>query len=424
LRIPLVLLLLAAPLAAGDGWTTLFDGRTLDGWVTKGGRYDGNARWTVEDGAIVGREGPNHAGGLLYTAKRYRNFELELDAFVTWPFDSGIFLRMRPDAKGAQVTLDYRPGGEVGGIYADGWWYHNPAGAAAFKRDGWNRFRVRCAGDPMHVQVWMNGVLLTDYRFPEDAPGFARDGLIGLQVHGARADPASSRVMFRNLRVRELPETAGRYFSDEGALTDEGKQAGWRALVDWKGAGDGTGFRYERIGEKKWQRAIAFLREGNSPYLVFAGDYRDFHLKLDFRIARMANSGVFLRARREGGNPAFSGCEIQILDDFNWEKVTGDKLKPWQFTGSLYGAVPPRPKDALRPLGEWNTLEVIYKGSRIATALNGNILYDVDTFALDVKPPFRDRAKAGFIGLQRHAPRQMEGEAYAWFRDIWLRELR
>ena len=54
MRIPLVLLLLAAPLAAGEEWSELFDGRTLDGWVTKGGRYDGNARWTVEDGAIVG----------------------------------------------------------------------------------------------------------------------------------------------------------------------------------------------------------------------------------------------------------------------------------------------------------------------------------------------------------------------------------
>ena len=43
------------------------DGATLNGWTTHGGRYDGNARWTVEDGAIVGRQGPNRAGGLLYT---------------------------------------------------------------------------------------------------------------------------------------------------------------------------------------------------------------------------------------------------------------------------------------------------------------------------------------------------------------------
>ena len=93
-------------------------------------------------------------------------------------------------------------------------------------------------------------------------------------------------------------------------------------------------------------------------------DFRDFHLRLDFKIARMANSGLFLRAAREGGNPAFSGCEIQILDDFNWERATDSKLKPWQFTGSLYGSVPPAVK-ALNPIGSWNSLEIRYVGSRL-----------------------------------------------------------
>ncbi|MDH3591348.1 MAG: DUF1080 domain-containing protein, partial [Planctomycetota bacterium] len=145
-----------------------------------------------------------------------------------------------------------------------------------------------------------------------------------------------------------------------------------------------------------------------------------FHLRLDFKISLMANSGLFLRAKRDGSNPAYSGCEIQILDDFNWEKTTRSKLKEWQFTGSLYGAVAPKHK-ALKPLGEWNRYEVHYLGSRIQTVLNGRILYDVDTHKLDVKPPFADRALAGFIGLQRHAPKHVEGEAYAWFRNVFVR---
>ena len=28
--------------------------------------------------------------------------------------------------KGSQVTLDYRPNGEIAGVYADGWLLHNP----------------------------------------------------------------------------------------------------------------------------------------------------------------------------------------------------------------------------------------------------------------------------------------------------------
>jgi hypothetical protein len=78
-------------------------------------------------------------------------------------------------------------------------------------------------------------------------------------------------------------------------------------------------------------------------------EFGDFECTVDFRIARMANSGLFLRADPKGGNPAFSGCELQILDDFNWEKDTGSVLQPWQFTGSLYGSLPPSDRGAVAP---------------------------------------------------------------------------
>ena len=189
--------------AEAGAWIDLFDGRTLDGWTTTGGRYDGHAAWTVEDGTLTGREGPDHAGGLIYTQTAWADFEFTCETRIVWPFDSGIFLRMTPEAKGAQVTLDYRPGGEVGGIYSDGWYAHQPDGASRFRRDGWNAVHVRCEGNPMHVTVWLDGALLTDYTFPAE-PGFARTGLIGLQVHGSSDDPPGSLVRFRNIRARKL----------------------------------------------------------------------------------------------------------------------------------------------------------------------------------------------------------------------------
>jgi hypothetical protein len=137
----------------------------------------------------------------------------------------------------------------------------------------------------------------------------------------------------------------------------------------------------------------------------------------------MANSGLFLRAARDGSNPAFSGCEIQILDDGDWERVTGSKLAPWQFTGSLYGAVPAGEK-LLHPPGEWNTYEILYRGPRLAVALNGRLLYDVDTLALapESGAPFAERAKTGFIGLQAHSG-AVDGEASLWFRNLMVERL-
>ncbi|HZM00462.1 MAG TPA: family 16 glycoside hydrolase, partial [Planctomycetota bacterium] len=152
-------------------------------------------------------------------------------------------------------------------------------------------------------------------------------------------------------------------------------------------------------------------------------EYRDFRLSLDFTLARMANSGLFLRGARAGGDPAFSGCEIQLLDDFDWETVTGTTLKPWQFSGSLYGSTAPAMPDALNPIGRWNTLDVRYQGTRLAVALNGRLLYDVDTRDVPGDPPFERRAPAGFLGLQRYAAPHVEGDTAVWVANLVVQEL-
>ena len=391
-------------------WDALFDGKTLEGWTDEEGPHSGDAKWTVEDGIIVGRQGPNGEGGLLYTKKHYRNFEVALETKIDYPFDSGVFVRMVDGKKGAQVTLDYRDGGEIGGIYSGSWFWHVPHGKDHF-HEGWNRVRVRCVGTPMHLTTWINDVQVSDYTMPA-AHAYAEAGMIGVQVHPvAKQGPETAR--FRNLRVRELPDDAASFAGpDRLTLTPLGKQVGWERLT-WEQATTEAGYRIEN-------NELALLVEGASPHLMSAKDYRDFHLRMDFMISKMANSGVFLRATRDDKNPAYSGCEVQILDDFNWEKESGSKLATTQFTGSLYGAKPPRVK-AMKPLGQWNTYEIHYVGNRLQTVLNGKILYDVDTSTLETNPPFSDRAPAGFIGIQRHAPKSVEGTEYAWFRNVFVR---
>ena len=336
---------------------SLFDGETLEGWVTRGGRYDGNARWTVEDGAIVGRQGPGKSGGLLYTERYYEDFIVSLETRIDYPFDSGVFLRMVPrgGGKGLQVTLDHRPGGEIGAIYADGFLRHNLEGAGRFRRDEWNEVVVRCVGRDAHVTAWLNGVLLTDFRTPPHLGGFAENGRIGLQVHGGEEVPDTQRAMFRNVRIRELPEYDERLFTvdDRGllSLTEAGAREGWTALFTgtdlegWDALPSPDAYRVE-------DGLLVMPVEGGDGWIRTARDYEDFELRLDFRIAAMANSGLFLRGDREGGHPTSSGCEVQILDDFNWERVTNTELKPHQFTGGLYGSVGPEVRDALRPLGD------------------------------------------------------------------------
>ena len=414
-----------APLRQSTPWRTLFDGKTLDGWTTTGGRYDGKAIWTVEDGAITGRVGDGKAGGLLYTTQAWHSYDFECDTTIDWPFDSGVFVRMSKAGKGAQVTLDWREGGEIGGIYADGWLQHNPDGASRFRKGAWNKVRVRCTGRDMHLEFWLNGEKLTDYQQPEGSEGYAPTGLIGVQVHGG-LEPEGHAAKFVNVRMRELPVfDAFQFECDEDGFLTPKAESGWEPMLDkdlskWEPhGGDGKGFEFEG-------GVLHLLTNGSAHELRTRDDFGDFALRMDFKITRGANSGVFLRAKRDGGNPAFSGAEIQVLDDFHWEEDTNSKLKPWQFTGSLYGSVAAGHAGTLYPIGCWNSYEIRYQGSRIRVELNGVVLYDVDTFELTPEQgaKFQERVKAGFLGLQRHAPaRALEGEAFTWYRNVFVKRL-
>ncbi len=416
----------AAQPAQDPNWHSLFDGASLAGWVTKGGHYDGTADWTVEDGALTGRVDANGGGGLIYTAEPYSSFDFSCDVRMDFPFDSGIFVRMAPEGKGAQVTLDYRSDGEVAAIYSDGFLAHNETAKAKFKKDDWNHVEVRCTGFDMHLVVWLNGEQVMNYQLPENSPGYAPRGLIGLQVHGGRDDPKTNKVQFKNIRVRERAvfDDAAFASAKDGQLSisPESAKQGWRSLLaksdlsDWSMAGPKDGYKLEK--------GVLYVPAKDSGDIHTNEDFGDYRLRLDFKISRMANSGLYLRSARNSENPSFAGAEVQILDDFNWEKETKTTLVDYQFTGGLYGSVPAGWK-RYRPIGVWNTYEVLYRGNRLAVALNGLTLYDVDVTTVPVgeHPPFAQRPKTGFIGFQRYGAPLVTEPYAAWFRNIFVQTL-
>ncbi len=423
------------------GWVNLFDGKTLNGWSEKGGPYDGDADWTVEDGVIVGREAEGARGGLLYTDELFGDFEFDCDVKVNAPFDSGIFVRMLPKKRGAQFTLDDRPGGEILGIYSNGWLFHESGGDAAWRSGEWCNVRVRCVGHPMHLTGWIDGKLVVDYQVPEGMDqAFTETGRIGIQVHGGMNDPEDAAVRFKNLRARRLPPTSGAYFTESAdgllSLTAVGEANGWSPLFNgvnldgWVPAGTKGGpvdaAAFEAAGYRAKDGVIEALLAGSAGAIrTQRTNYRNFVYQMDFKLTKLANSGVYLRSVDDGSNATFNGHEVQILDDFNWESASGTKLAPYQFTGGLYGAVAPS-KSALRPIGEWNRYVITCVGSRMNCALNGTLLWDVDTADVTPKqgPPFAERAKSGFIGMQRHGTAaKSDSEVGAAFRNLFIREL-
>ena len=86
---------------APGAWKPLFDGKTLDGWIQRGGQ----AKYRVEDGQIVGQTVPKTRNSFLCTTRDYADFELELEYKVDPRLNSGIQIRSNsvPGYKGGVV---------------------------------------------------------------------------------------------------------------------------------------------------------------------------------------------------------------------------------------------------------------------------------------------------------------------------------
>lgn len=193
-----ILLLLALTLAApaAEKWTPLIAGSSLAAW-----QAEGKADWKVEDGAIVGRQGPGGTEGDLFTRERWTDFELEAEWRMRWPGNSGIWFRWMGPKTGYQADfLDQpsHPGVLSGSLYCMGKAFiAENRDASSIHRDGWNRTRIVAQGD--HFVIEMNGKKVVDVH----DSAFAGPGSIGIQIHAGKAfDGMEVRV--RNLRIRPL----------------------------------------------------------------------------------------------------------------------------------------------------------------------------------------------------------------------------
>ena len=80
--------------AQGEGWTALFDGKSLDQF-----NVIGDANWRIEDGAVVSDKG----NGFLVTKQTYGDFQIRAEFWADEDANSGIYFRCSDPAK---ITAD------------------------------------------------------------------------------------------------------------------------------------------------------------------------------------------------------------------------------------------------------------------------------------------------------------------------------
>jgi hypothetical protein len=237
---PLLSGLLLSAQSPHDGFVSLFDGKTLNGWHVSGktghSRASANksgGRWVVEDGAIIGSQDIPGNGGIIITDEQFGDFEVALEMENDFGPDSGLFLRSTEDGKAWQAMIDYHANGNLMGIYGEGLGGKPSVSNFRFLKDvteiktnaapvplpvlveswphfwrhgQWNELRARIVNNPPSITTWINGVKIMEWT--ETEKRHPDKGGIALQVHGG-GDLTKQFVRYRNIRVKRL-EAAGK----------------------------------------------------------------------------------------------------------------------------------------------------------------------------------------------------------------------
>jgi hypothetical protein len=386
--------------AKDNGWTSLFNGKNLDGWKV----LNGTAEFKVENGCIVGVSKTSTRNTFLTTTKNYDNFILECEIKIDNALNSGLQIRSNslPEYKdgvvhGYQVELDPSPRAWTGGIYDEsrrGWLYNlecNPIAKKAFKNGEWNKFRVEAIGN--NIRVWVNGIQTSDIIDDMTSKGF-----IALQVHSIGENKANEgkTVQFKNIKIKtadlekekspasnKIPQIS--FLTNN--LTDREKKEGWKLLWDGKTTNGWRGAKLDSFPEKGWEikdGILTVLSSGgyesrNGGDVVTTNVYKNFELEADFQITKGANSGIkyFVQTDLNKGEGSAIGCEFQILDDDVHPDaklgVDGNRT-----LGSLYDLIPanaqvfnPNEKQKRYEKYGWNRAKVIVNGKHVEHYLNG-----------------------------------------------------
>lgn len=207
----------------------------------------------------------------------------------------------------------------------------------------------------------------------------------------------------------------------DNELTPQEKAAGWFLLFDGKSMKDWM--------TSDWQHSQRPVEDGSiNPHksgaymVVYEQEWENFVLALDFKISPHCNSGIFVRTNPlksyPGKDVGYNGIEIQLLDS---------ATAGYYDTGAVYDLSKPG-KNAMKPVGQWNHIEITCNHSRIDVVLNDEHVnhVDLDQFTRPYTRPdgsqhkfhfaYKYRPRSGYIGLQDHG-------ADCWFKNIKLKPL-
>jgi hypothetical protein len=208
----------------------------------------------------------------------------------------------------------------------------------------------------------------------------------------------------------------------DNTLSSKERSEGWILLFDGKSlAGWITSSKQPSL---KPVEEGSINPHGSGGYMmIHEKQWSDFVLTLDFKISKGCNSGIFIRTYplepRPGKDVGFNGIEIAIDDT----APSAD----YHDTGAIYDLAKPT-KNAMKPVGEWNHIEITCNRNLIVVVLNSEQVtrIDLDEWTQPNRRPdgsphkfdiaYKSHPRKGYIGLQDHG-------SNCWFKNIKLKPL-
>lgn len=230
--------------------------------------------------------------------------------------------------------------------------------------------------------------------------------------------------------------------TSDNKLTREEKDQGWELLFDGKTFHGWRGFGRNTIQGDHWKVENGTIRKVRNTAIpvqtdgtrVDGGDlitidtFDNFELSFEWKINNDGNSGIKYNVSEDlsmqyGSKYHALGFEYQILDD-NSDRYKG-KLKPTQFTGSLYDMIAPH-NVHLNPVGQFNKSKIIISGNHGEHWLNGVKVVEYDFGTAEFDSLFNiskynkyldfEKKKKGHIVITNHSDD-------SWYKNIKIREL-
>jgi len=339
----------APPVQPDAEWQDLFNGENLDGWARVNGAP---STFTVRDEMIVCSGKPI---SVLRTDRMYENFVFEMEwKHIKETGNAGLFLwsdpltaRGQPFTRSIEVqvmvgieTENYTSDGDVFSIHGatmvpdrphpGGWVRCLPSEKRVKPAGNWNHYRVTCIDGTLKLEV--NG--------KEVSGGYdmsPRKGYICLESEG-------SEVHFKNLRIRELPDSSeplppehvADLARDHTSLYSGVDLSGWEEWPVWPDD-------VEHWKAKDWM----LENDGDGPALITQESFTDFELIVDWR----------------------------------WK----DEVAP---THPVMRPSPPHAVHTVlatqteldKPVGEWNRTYIMRSGDRTRAVCNGELFFDTSVF--------------------------------------------